>query len=602
MEQLSAAATTVSGIVAIVLLVLSAIVVFAMRGQVRTFLAAIGLGLGIILAAVALITTTPQGNVGPEALAGLEVDIPDTDRELAEAFVIRAEQELNRGDARSALDSYGRARSQYRKMGDILGEAQVAFGLGRMEHFTGQSDKARANYSEAVSLYEQGGSAQGQAQVLAALGDLEKDTFNWDAARQHYRNARIQWGRAPGPKSDPHVLLGIDDLAAMPNGETEARDHLEQAQKLYFVVDDNIGKGDITSILGDLEMNLGNYAAARSKFADARAIYRGTDARTQEAQANLSLAIADLQAGFNQDVEMALDFATILFADAGEAAGTPRVAIVRGRLEMMVGQWEAARDLFAQAATDLNALSHKEEAAAILGVGDAEFALGNTEAAIAAFSAANDLYRRFGFAEGEAKALLGLAILAADQDQTRTATEALLRAGILFSEAKKTLGAARTLATFASVLSRTDDVEGALQMFREAIPMFERESAPTGKILATLGTGDLSRQIGRDADAATAYRQANDWFAEMELPVAEANRYLGLPAVETISIRFLGDGEDPYDMAPAVEPEPGTVIDYDLLDEENLAKFPNQNAQARALVADLEARLTEAMAFVDTLN
>jgi tetratricopeptide (TPR) repeat protein len=269
---------------------------------------------------------------------------------------------------------------------------------------------------------------------------------------------------------------------------------------------------------------------------------------------------------------------------------------------MMLGQWEAARDLFAQAATDLNALSHKEEAAAFLGVGDAEFALENTESAIAGFRAANNLYRQFGFADGEAKALLGLAILASYQDHPGTATEAFLRAGILFSKAKDTLSAARTLVTFASFLSQTDDIEGALQMYREAIPILDQESAPAGKILAALGTGDLNRQTGRDADAATAYLQANDWFAEMEFPVAEANRHLGFPAVEAISIRNLGDGVDPYDMAPAVEPEPGTVIDSDLLGEENLAKFPNQNAQARALVADLKARITEAMAFVTTLN
>lgn len=602
MEQLSVAVATVSGVAALVLFGLSVIAVILMRGQMRTFLAAIGFGLTLILAVIAFVTTAPEGEVGPEALAGIETDIPDTDREMAEALLVRAEEELNRGDTRAAFDSYDRARSQYRQMGDILGEAGVAFGLGRLEHFTGQSDKARANYSEAASLFEQGGSALGQAQVFAALGDLEKDTFNWDAARQHYRDARIQWARAPEPKSDPHVLLGIEDLAAMPDGETNARNHLEQAQKLYFQVDDTIGKGDIAAITGALELNLGNYDAARANFADARAVYRGTDARGKEAEANLSLAISELHRGYNLDVESALEFAEILFEQADDPAGAPRIAIVRGRLQMMLGRWEAARDLFAQAASDLKALSHKEEPAALIGVASAEVQLDNIEAATVAFDAANDLYRRFGNDAGEAQALLGLANLATESGQPRVATERLLRAGTLFAQAGETENGARTLVTFGSVLSQISDVDGALQMFREAAPMFERQGAPAGQILAALGTGDVHREIGRDADAAAAYRQANAWFVELEFPVAEANRYLGLPAVEAIGIRFLGDDEDPYDMAGASAPDPETVIDYDLLNAENLAQFPNQNAPARALVADIQARLTEAMAFANTLN
>ena len=602
MEQLLAAATSIPGIVALALLALSVVAVIAMRGQMRVFMAIAGFALAAILGVVALVNAAPPSDVGSEALAGLTTDIPDTDRELAEALMARAEQELNLGDTRVARESYEKARSQYRQMGDILGEASVAFGLGLLEHFTGQSEKARANYSEAASLYLQGGSALGQARVFVALGDLEKDTFNWDAARDHYREARVQWARAPGPKTDPHVLLGLEALAAMPDGEDHAREQLEQAQKLYFLVDDGIGKGDIASILGAMEVNLGNIDAARTKYADARAIYQATEARDKEAEANLSLAMVELQRSHNLEVDAALGFAALLFDQAGDPAGGPRVAIVRGHLQMMVGRFDAARDLFAQAAGDLQALSHKQEPDALLGLGDAQAMLGNLEDAAAAYRAANDLFRRFRFDLGEARALLGLGRMAIESGVPRAATEHLLQAGQTFAEAGETVAAARTLVTFGGVLVELNDDLGALQMFREAAPMFEREAAPVGQIIAALGTGDVSRGMGRNPDAVEAYNRAIAWFGALEFPVTEANRFLGLPAIEAIGTRLLGDDADPYQMAGVADPDAPPLVDNDLIEAENLAAFPNQNARGRNLIGDIATRIAEATEFINSLN
>ncbi|MBT4710824.1 MAG: hypothetical protein HOB82_04780 [Alphaproteobacteria bacterium] len=603
MDQLSAAATSASGIAALVLVALGVVAVVAMRGQMRIFLSILGFAVGAILGVVALVTAAPESDVGSEALAGLTTDIPDTDREMAVALMERAEQELNTGDTRVARETYERARSQYRQMGDVLGEASVAFGMGKLEHFTGQSDKARANYSEAVSLYLQGGSAIGQARVLAALGDLEKDTFNWDAARDHYRQARIQWDRAPSPKSDPHVLLGLEALADMPDGESQARDQLEQAQLLYFQADDGIGKGDIAHILGDMEFNLGNLEAARSKYSDARATYQGTDARDKEAEANMALAFVELHRANNFEVNAALDFAAVLFEQAGDPSGGPRVAILRGQVEMMVGNFESARNLFAQAAIDLKALSDKQEPDAVLGLGDALAMLGDVEEATVAYRGANELYHRFGFDDGEARASFGLGQMAIASDLPRAATEHLLNAGQLFVDVGDTVASARTLATFGGVLAAINDDEGALQMFREAAPMFEREAAPVGLIVAALGTGDVNRGIAKNALAVDAYTQASALFAALEFPVTEANRYLGLPAIEAIGVRLMGDEGDPYQMAGEADViNQEETISHEQLVADNLAANPNQNAAARTLIRDIKARVAEALEFISTQN
>ncbi|MBT5860175.1 MAG: hypothetical protein HOH89_03375, partial [Alphaproteobacteria bacterium] len=97
MDQLSAAATSASGIAALVLVALGVVAVVAMRGQMRIFLSILGFAVGAILGVVALVTAAPESDVGSEALAGLTTDIPDTDREMAVALMERAEQELNTG-------------------------------------------------------------------------------------------------------------------------------------------------------------------------------------------------------------------------------------------------------------------------------------------------------------------------------------------------------------------------------------------------------------------------------------------------------------------------------------------------------------------------
>jgi hypothetical protein len=126
---------------------------------------------------------------------------------------------------------------------------------------------------------------------------------------------------------------------------------------------------------------------------------------------------------------------------------------------------------------------------------------------------------------------------------------------------------------------------------------------PVGKILAALGTGDVNRGLNKNGDAAEAYAQASAWFAAVEFQVAEANRFLGLPAVESIGIRIVGDGRDPYQMAAPGQAAPGgETAGHDVQQAENLAAFPNQNARARDLISALEARIAEAMEFVNSLN
>ena len=100
----------------------------------------------------------------------------------------------------------------------------------------------------------------------------------------------------------------------------------------------------------------------------------------------------------------------------------------------------------------------------------------------------------------------------------------------------------------------------------------------------------------------SSIRRAIAWFGALEFPVTEANRFLGLPAIEAIGTRLLGDDADPYQMAGVADPDAPPLVDNDLIEAENLAAFPNQNARGRNLIGDIATRIAVATEFINSLN
>ena len=132
-----------------------------------------------------------------------------------------------------------------------------------------------------------------------------------------------------------------------------------------------------------------------------------------------------------------------------------------------------------------------------------------------------------------------------------------------------------------------------------AAALFAQAGAPYGQVLAALGFGDLEQAAGNASAAVAAYAEAAIFAAAIENPVAEANRMLGLPSVNTISLPPAGFFDDYND---AVE------VDLLLMEEAeanriaNLAQFPNHNIEGYTLVAGTEARLSTATAFAQGQN
>ena len=585
----------------LVLLAGAGLAAWRMEGQVRSFVASLAGVVGIGLAVVAFKVNAPPPTTTPaEMLAGVQSKskIPTSNRELAQALTTRAQQETTRGDTRAAQASYERARALYRAEKDILGEANVALGLGQMEHLSGQSEKARANYSEAVALFKQGGSAVNQARTLAALGDLEKDTFHGPAAAEFYRQAREVWSRTPEPKSDPHVLLNIDRAPSMPNGEAKARATLDQARKIYDQIGDKLGVGDVAMLSGALELNLNRPEVAIGRFNDARVLFAAAHDQRREGEALLQIAALTLRQGLNRDTRDLLTLAQGAFKAVTDEAGTARTNVLIGDLERMQGNMKAAQAAYLAGATGLKTVSTLAEAEAEVKLAQVALFNNDTEAAKAAVTSAATIFRRANNKTGEAAAWLTSGLVSLKAGNVEPAKSDLNSAVQLFEQIKESLGHARAVVALSAAEIAAKRTEQGRIYARDAAAEYEAAKSTLGQAVALLGMGDAERANGNREGAVNAYKQAATVAGAIPGGrVAEANRILGLPALEQITVRA-AQGADMYTETERVG---APVVADPLKVAANLTEFPAQNAEARALLAELDRRLEEAKKFVDAL-
>ena len=589
------AAMTPWGIATLVAAALAVVAFFALRGQLRLFAVLALAATTVLLGAVATMMTAPPPEVGSEALAGLQTDIPDSDRDLAERLLARALTELNTGDSTSARDTYDQARSLFRNLGDILGEGKVAYGLGQLEHFTGQSDRARANYSEALSLFRQGGSARLQAIALAAMGDLEKDTFNWADAAAFYREARAQWARAPKPKETDHVLLRMADAPMLP--DEEAREILDQADKIYANLEDAEGLGDVKMLVGDLERNQGRHVVARTYYADARLSFRDASAAAKEAHSTLRVASVDLNHGYNELVALGLELAEGLFEEVADTVGLAQVLLLRGDLARLLGHMEQARNHYAEAVAAFADRTTRGTAEATLKLGQVQAWLGAATAARETLDRAAIVAHRAEADDLRAAALLAEGIVARENGSPPAAESRLADSASRFERIGAPVGQGRALLELAHVDRLLGRPESAAERVAAAEALFRQADSPVGRTLALLERGTLARAAEDPETAAVAFQSAVDLFGHIGNHLVAANVFLDLPAIDTLRVRTATEITDIYDELAYSGPEDLTPESLAAI-AANLAAHPDHLVEGRALVAEIERRLAEADAFV----
>ncbi len=79
---------------------------------------------------------------------------------------------LRRSDHEAARSRYEEALPLYRRVGDILGEANCISGLGGVAARRSDHEASRSRYEEALPLYRRVGDILGEANCIKSLGDI----------------------------------------------------------------------------------------------------------------------------------------------------------------------------------------------------------------------------------------------------------------------------------------------------------------------------------------------------------------------------------------------------------------------------------------------
>ncbi|MDA1132604.1 MAG: hypothetical protein O2905_05210, partial [Proteobacteria bacterium] len=140
----------------------------------------------------------------------------------------------------------------------------------------------------------------------------------------------------------------------------------------------------------------------------------------------------------------------------------------------------------------------------------------------------------------------------------------------------------------AAAAAAAGDVGRAEAEYAEAGEWFAAAAIPIGAVLTALGRAELAARTS-DNDAAADLRAAAAALAAIDDPVAEANRFLGLPPVGQIVLLNeinQGFGGD--------EPDPAAILRAAAERKENLAAHPNHNLEGKRLVAEIVERIAAA--------
>jgi tetratricopeptide (TPR) repeat protein len=211
-------------------------------------------------------------NIERMLLAGLKSPVP---RGVVEAAIAFARfQWLSGLGTAQPLDA---AVEASRSINDALA-AEALFWRGLVASGRSDHDGARERYEAALPLYRRVGDVVGEANCIKHLGDIALDRSDHDHARERYEAALPLYRRVGTVLGEAHCIARIGDIALERSEHDGARERYEAALPLYRRVGDVMGEANCIQRLGDIARERSDHAGARRLFEEALGLY----ARLQE--------------------------------------------------------------------------------------------------------------------------------------------------------------------------------------------------------------------------------------------------------------------------------------------------------------------------------
>ncbi len=272
-----------------------------------------------------------------------------------------------RSDHETAVKRFEEALALFRRIGDVLGEANCIKSLGDIASARSDHETAVKRFEEALALYRRIGDVLGEANCIQSLGDIARARSDHETAVKRFEEALALYRRIGAVLGEANCIRSLGDIARARSDHETAVKRFEEALALYRRIGDVLGEANCIQSLGDIARARSDHETAVKRFEEALALYRRIGAVLGEANCIRSLG---------------------------------DIARARSDHETAVKRFEEALALYRRIGAVLG------EANCIRSLGDIARARSDHETAVKRFEEALALYRRIGDVSGEAEATI----------------------------------------------------------------------------------------------------------------------------------------------------------------------------------------------------
>ncbi|WP_427159847.1 CHAT domain-containing tetratricopeptide repeat protein [Aliinostoc sp. HNIBRCY26] len=187
------------------------------------------------------------------------------------------------GERQKALDYYHQALPLRRLVKDTRGEAITLNNIGVIYGYLGEHQKALEYYNQSLPLKMQVGDQASAANTINSIGKVYSDLGDEQTALDYYQKSIPLYQQGNDKSGEATALNNIGIVYSNRGDQQAALDYHQKSLALFAIVGDKSGSAIALSNLGRLHQKLGQPQQARDYFQQSLNLFRQLGSKHREA-------------------------------------------------------------------------------------------------------------------------------------------------------------------------------------------------------------------------------------------------------------------------------------------------------------------------------
>lgn len=485
----------------------------------------------------ALTRITPAGRKDSEARKAMN-----------SASVLRAQ--WDEASLRQSIDEYDKAAPLWTSLGNFRSASQATLRSGDVYFLVSEYAKALKRYQSAATLAAKAHDRLAEAKALGRMGRLYSFTGKNDLAQNHLNKALellgpIDADTAPAVKNAyGEALSSMGEVIYSKGNMVTASEQFQRVLKL--LEGDRKGEAKAHLFASYITGSVGVHEKAIAEISEAIKLYRATNDKSGE---GLALTLLGLSHSFKGEHERAIELhkqAIDIFKFIGDRISEAVAVNGMGQASEMLNDFPTARLRYEQALKTFQETGVLDfEAGTTCKVAKMYRLTKHLEEALTFYERCLQLSRSAGKQRTEANALSEIAIVYATQQRTEDTLRQYNTLVKFYERINDRRGQAFALNEFGSFLLQIGKNEEAANAFRRALALSEKATDPGVRIVTFYNLARAERALGRLDDAHSTINKSlkivEDLRKNVNSPDLRASFFSGVQKNYELSIQILTD-------------------------------------------------------------